>query len=224
MDQNTVASIISTRRKALGLTQQALADQLHISNKSVSKWETGEGLPDISILKDLASALQISVDELLGNVMAQAPVVTPVPNTARLVRLLTRLGIVIAMLFPFVRLTFNAAEPSGLGAWFDAIFGNNLTLEYTGYQLMINNSWIGRFVLICFILNLILLGLDLFRPTQDPEVKGLIKVAHWTLLGLAVIIPVSGLMMGLSLGIGLILNSVFLLSVSLTSLLRLKSK
>ncbi len=224
MEQPSVASIISTRRKALGLTQQALADQLHISNKSVSKWETGEGLPDISILKELASALQISVDELLGNALHQTVAITNIPNKVRLVRLMTRFGVIIVYLFPFISLTFNSSEPSGLGTWFDAVFGNNLTLIYSGYNLIANNSWIGRFVLIGFVLNLILLGLDLLRPIQDPEIKGLIRTAHWILLALAIAIPITGLMMGFVLGVGLILSTVFNLSLSLNALFRFKSK
>lgn len=57
--------IISKRRKELGMTQQELADKLFISDKVVSKWETGKSIPDTSILVDLASALEITLDELL---------------------------------------------------------------------------------------------------------------------------------------------------------------
>lgn len=57
--------IISKRRKELGLTQQQLAEQLNISDKVVSKWETGKSLPDTSMLIPLAKALQLSVNELI---------------------------------------------------------------------------------------------------------------------------------------------------------------
>ncbi len=57
--------IISKRRKELGMTQQELADKLFISDKVVSKWETGKSIPDTSILVDLANALEITLDELL---------------------------------------------------------------------------------------------------------------------------------------------------------------
>jgi len=224
MEQPSVVSIISTRRKALGLTQQALADQLHISNKSISKWETGEGLPDISILKELATALQISVDELLGKTSTPLVAVKQAPNKARLVRLLSRSSLLAIHLFPFITLNVSDAVPSGIGNVFDAIFGNKLVLVYSGYTLLTNNSWIGRFVLISFVLNLILLGLDLVRPIQDPDFKGLIRVAYWTLLGLAILIPISGLAMGLTLGIGLILSTVFNLSLCLNALSFFKRK
>ena len=57
--------IIATRRKELGYTQQQLAEKLNISDKVVSKWETGRSLPDTSMLTDLAEVLKISVSELL---------------------------------------------------------------------------------------------------------------------------------------------------------------
>ena len=57
--------VIATQRKELGYTQQQLAEKLNISDKVVSKWETGRCLPDTSILTDLAEVLGISVNALL---------------------------------------------------------------------------------------------------------------------------------------------------------------
>jgi len=57
---------IASRRKALGLTRQRLADTLHISFQAVSKWENGATLPDVSMLMPLARALRTSVDALVG--------------------------------------------------------------------------------------------------------------------------------------------------------------
>ena len=59
--------IITKRRRELGLTQQELADKLFVSDKVVSKWETGKSIPDTTILLDLSKALEISVNELLGS-------------------------------------------------------------------------------------------------------------------------------------------------------------
>ena len=58
--------IISKRRRELGLTQQQLAEKLNISDKVISKWETGKSLPDTSMLIPLAEALQISIEQLMG--------------------------------------------------------------------------------------------------------------------------------------------------------------
>ena len=66
IDNEKIGKFIAARRKSKGLTQSALAELLGLSNKAVSKWETGEGLPDISLLPQLADALDVSVDELLS--------------------------------------------------------------------------------------------------------------------------------------------------------------
>ncbi len=61
-----IGSFIMDKRKALGLTQQQLADKLNISFQAVSKWETGTTYPNIEILKDLAAVLDVTVDEVLS--------------------------------------------------------------------------------------------------------------------------------------------------------------
>lgn len=65
MDSKKIGKLIAKRRKEKVMTQGELAERLSVSNKTISKWETGAGLPDISILVDLASVLDISVDDLL---------------------------------------------------------------------------------------------------------------------------------------------------------------
>ena len=65
MDSKKIGKVIAKRRKEKRMTQGELAERLSVSNKTISKWETGAGLPDISILVDLASVLDISVDDLL---------------------------------------------------------------------------------------------------------------------------------------------------------------
>lgn len=61
-----IGSKIMRKRKELGLTQQALAEQLHISFQAVSKWENETAYPDITLLPQLASALHTTIDALLG--------------------------------------------------------------------------------------------------------------------------------------------------------------
>ena len=59
-----MGNFIKEQRMALGLTQQQLAEQLHVTNKAVSRWETGNAYPDIALLDDLAAVLSVSVEEL----------------------------------------------------------------------------------------------------------------------------------------------------------------
>ena len=61
----TVSKNLSALRKARGLTQGQLAEQFSYSDKSISKWETGEGLPDINTLSELASFYGVSLDYLI---------------------------------------------------------------------------------------------------------------------------------------------------------------
>ena len=65
MDNIQTGKLIAKLRKEQGLTQQQLAEKLNLSNKTISKWESGAGSPDISNLSVLAEILGISVDELL---------------------------------------------------------------------------------------------------------------------------------------------------------------
>ncbi len=64
MDPYVTGSTISELRKKKGITQKQLADNLCVSDKAVSKWETGHGLPDITLLQPLAEALGVSLAEL----------------------------------------------------------------------------------------------------------------------------------------------------------------
>ena len=66
MDQSKIGRFIAQMRKELGMTQKQLADHLQISDKTISKWETGKGLPEVSLMMPLCDILKISVNELLS--------------------------------------------------------------------------------------------------------------------------------------------------------------
>lgn len=65
MDTIKIGKFIAKRRRDLNMTQMQLADKLYISDKAVSKWETGKSMPDVSIMLELSKILGISVQELL---------------------------------------------------------------------------------------------------------------------------------------------------------------
>lgn len=65
MDQIKIGRFIAETRKSKNLTQKQLAEKLSISDKTVSKWECGKGLPDVTIMLDLCEELQITVNDLL---------------------------------------------------------------------------------------------------------------------------------------------------------------
>lgn len=66
MEPYEMGKRIAALRKQKGLTQQQLADRLNVTNRAVSRWETGEGYPEITLLPALCRALDSSADELLG--------------------------------------------------------------------------------------------------------------------------------------------------------------
>ena len=75
--ENKTGQLIARRRKEIGLTQKELAERLGVTNKAVSKWETGGGMPDVSVLETLADALEVSVDELLRGERETGQVLLP---------------------------------------------------------------------------------------------------------------------------------------------------
>ena len=66
MNNYITGKIIKELREKQGLTQLELAEIINVSDKAVSKWETGKGLPDITLIEPLAKALKVSVIELMN--------------------------------------------------------------------------------------------------------------------------------------------------------------
>lgn len=65
MNQIKIGKFIAERRKTVNLTQMQLAEKLNVTDRAVSKWETGKAMPDSSIMLELCSVLKISVNDLL---------------------------------------------------------------------------------------------------------------------------------------------------------------
>ncbi len=74
MDQIKIGRFIAACRKEQGMTQAVLAERLGISDRAVSKWETGKSLPDSGIMLELCELLEINVNELLSGerIMAES--------------------------------------------------------------------------------------------------------------------------------------------------------
>ena len=66
MDQYVTGAVIKALREKAKLTQAQLAEKLNVSDKAVSKWETGRGYPDVTLLEPLAAVFRVSVAELLS--------------------------------------------------------------------------------------------------------------------------------------------------------------
>lgn len=85
MDNQKTGALIAVRRQELGWTQKQLAERLHISDRTVSKWERAAGFPDISLLEPLADALGLSVLELIHG-RRMSPEEQPAPESERSIR------------------------------------------------------------------------------------------------------------------------------------------
>ena len=66
MDAKMTGRLIAAQRRELGLSQTELAEKLHVTDKAVSRWETGRGMPSVDMLEPLADVLGLSVSELLS--------------------------------------------------------------------------------------------------------------------------------------------------------------
>ena len=65
MDQIKIGRFIAARRRERGMTQRELAEALGLSNRTISKWECGDGLPDLANILPLCELLGVTADELL---------------------------------------------------------------------------------------------------------------------------------------------------------------
>lgn len=83
MDATKIGTFIAAERRAKGWTQRQLAGELQLTDKAVSRWETGKGLPDVSLLLPLAAALGVSVGELLAGQRQPQPPSCRLPKRAR---------------------------------------------------------------------------------------------------------------------------------------------
>ena len=108
------SEILIQRRKQLGLSQEALAEKIQVSRQAVSKWETGEAMPDMTKLIALADALEMTLDALCGRTFPEQAVnfapVKPVSKRRTWVPWVLSAALLLCCVF----LLLNAAKPSYL--------------------------------------------------------------------------------------------------------------
>ena len=79
MDMKKTGQLIADTRKELGLTQQQLADRIGVTDKAISRWETGRGFPDATYLEPLSTALALRIEEIVSGERTQPESVIAVP-------------------------------------------------------------------------------------------------------------------------------------------------
>lgn len=106
------SEILIQRRKQLGLSQESLAEKIQVSRQAVSKWETGEAMPDMTKLIALADALEMTLDALCGRTFPEQAVnFAPVKPVSKR-RTWIPWVLSAALLLCCVVLLLNAAKPS----------------------------------------------------------------------------------------------------------------
>lgn len=71
MDQKKIGLFLRTLRKDKGLTQEQLADEMGVSNRTVSRWENGYNLPDFDVLLELSRFYGVQIDEIMNGMRAE---------------------------------------------------------------------------------------------------------------------------------------------------------
>lgn len=105
MDQIMIGKFIAKKRKEQNLTQEQLAERLSVSNKTISKWETGKCMPDYAAVKNLCEELKVSVSELMDGEEADDKSVRVYDDE----QILDLLGLSVAEMLAGVYVTAKAA-------------------------------------------------------------------------------------------------------------------
>ncbi len=211
LNQNKIGIFIAERRKALGMTQKQLAETLCISDKAVSKWETGRSMPDNTILLELCKVLDINVNELLSGEKlsddsyhgkAEENMMTLMKEKQNESRINAVIGLVLGILF----LIWCAQMVSGNVSWY---------LDIPSLILDMALIWILLFM--SGLTKDFFRGFSVFfgkaKEVEEEAWKRMLAAYKLVLIAL----PVSGLIMTVMAVIGVLAN-VFVKVIDMTSL------
>ena len=219
LNQEKIGKFIAERRKEKELTQKQLAEQLNVSDKAVSKWETGRSMPDNAILFDLCKILDINVNELLSGEKlsddnyhgkAEENMMTLMKEKQKNGRINAVVGFVLAVVF----ILLNAWMTAGNIMWF---------LDFPSLVLIAVLMWILLFM--CGLTKDFCRGISLFfkkdKTVEREELERTLVAFKLVLIAL----PIGGFvasLIALVAIIGLLDNSALLgpnLAVAILTLL-----
>ncbi len=121
----TIGKNITRLRKLSGMTQLELAEKLNYSDKSISKWEQGNGIPDVRILVQLSELFNVSVDDLVREHREKPVVPRQERRMRRLIILLLSVGVVwlvAVACFVFIGVAWNVQGEWRKGAWLSFVY------------------------------------------------------------------------------------------------------
>lgn len=142
-----IAKNIATLRQASGMTQLELAEKLNYTDKAISKWERGDSIPDVTVLKLIADLFGVSLDYLLEadhDAMAPEPQSEEAPagHKKRNHKVITTLSILIVWFVATVcYVAMDMAIPERLANWLPFVWAVPLTMIV---WLVFNSIWFNR--------------------------------------------------------------------------------
>lgn len=191
MNQEKIGKFIAEMRKNQNFSQKQLADKIGVSDKTISKWETGVRLPDASLLLELCQVLQIDVNELLAGEKLQTNehTKTAETNIVNLVEELNEMsdsnegkksGTIFGILFTclgFLSLILSSLGISGLSSLFDL----PIMLYLTGLEFLIIaiSGWFHDFR------NAFILAFHKDQITEEKRITAMYAIKFAGLLALA---------------------------------------
>ena len=144
MNQKKIGSFLKELRKQKGITQEKFAEKLNVSGRTVSRWETGINLPDISLLVEIADFFDVSIPEIIRGERKSATMENDVKKVAesmsdyaateklvllKRVKLVSIIGLVFIKGLPALSLNFLITTPSTITGNF-GILGNIVNTLY----------------------------------------------------------------------------------------------
>ena len=183
MDQVKIGKFIAQVRKEKQLTQKQLADLLNISDKTISKWETGRGLPDVSMILFLCEILDINANELLSGERIPDELYKEKAEETILNIVGEKKRHINSMIYETIFLLFMAAACIAL-------------INITTYVDMSNTAQLVLYISVgvIFVLTLVTFGMidrktgyfectkchNIFVPTAKTYIKSLMTVTPWS--------------------------------------------
>jgi len=143
MLKNIIAQNIAELRRNNNMTQLELAEKLNYSDKAISKWERGESIPDVAVLKNIADIFLVSVDYLLEETHKQiAPPAAKITVRGRRRGVITWLGVLLVWMVATISfVTLQLAFPAEVNAWLNFIWAVPVSAVV---WLIMNSVWFNR--------------------------------------------------------------------------------
>ncbi|MBR2312095.1 MAG: helix-turn-helix transcriptional regulator [Clostridia bacterium] len=143
MLKNIIAQNIAQLRRDNNMTQLELAEKLNYSDKAISKWERGESLPDVAVLKNIADIFLVSVDYLLEQTHKKiAPPSARTTARKRRRGVITWLGVLLVwMVATIAFVTLQLIAPVKMSAWLTFVWAVPVSAVV---WLIMNSVWFNR--------------------------------------------------------------------------------